>query len=53
MNFELEEFASIPADVPIFEAIKKELDARVMEISGMVSSGKNPNLFKEKPRFLL
>ena len=43
VNFELEEFASIPADVPIFEAIKKELDARVMEISGI----------KEKPRFLL
>ena len=46
VNFELKEFASIPADVPIFEAIKKELDARVMEISGMA------NLFKEKPRFL-
>ena len=44
MNFELEEFASIPADVPIFEAIKKELDARVLKISGMVSSGKKPNL---------
>ena len=49
MNFELKEFASIPADdrnefpftfgdskkfanVYIFEAIKKELHARVMEI---------------------
>lgn len=47
MNFELEEFASIPADVPIFEAIKKELDARVMEISGMVSSEKNPTFLKK------
>ena len=45
MNFELEEFASIPADVPIFEAIKKELDARVMKISGMVSSEKKTQPF--------
>ena len=31
------------ANVHIFEAIKKELDARVMEISGMVSwEKKNP-----------
>jgi len=28
------------ANVHIFEAIKKDLDARVMEISGMVSSKK-------------
>ena len=36
------------AIVHIFEAIKKELDARVMEISGMVPSGKK----KKKPAFL-
>ena len=60
VNFELQEFAWIPADdrlemkftfggskkfanVYIFEAIKKERDARVMEISGMVfSETKNP-----------
>ena len=41
------------ANVHIFEAIKKELGARVMEISGMVSWEKKPNLFKEKSRFLL
>ena len=44
------------AIVHIFEAIKKELDARVMEISGMVPSGKKKkktSLFKEKSRFLL
>ena len=41
------------ANVHIFEAIKKGLDARVMEISGMVSSEKKNNLFKEKSRFLL
>ena len=67
MNFELKEFASIPADdrneihfgdsrkfanVHIFEAIKKEPDARVVEISGMVSWEKL-SLFKGKSRFLL
>ena len=30
------------ANVHIFEAIKKEPDARLMEISGMVCSEKNP-----------
>ena len=66
MKFELKEFASIPADdrnkfhfwrlkfanVHIFEAIKEEPDARVVEISGMVSWEK-PSLFKGKSRFLL
>ena len=67
MNFQLKEFASIPADdrnkihfwrllevanVHIFEAIKKEPDARVVEISGMVSWEK-PSPFKGKSRFLL
>ena len=41
------------ANVHIFKAIEKELDAHVMEISGMVSSEKKPSLFKEKSRFLL
>ena len=40
------------ANVHIFEAIKKEPDARVVEISGIVSWEK-PSLFKEKSRFLL
>ena len=35
------------ANVHIFEAIKKGLDARVMEISGMVSSEKNPTSLKK------
>ena len=66
MNFELKEFASIPADdrneihfwrlslsnVHIFEGIKKEPDARVVETSGMVS-WENPSLFKGKSCFLL
>ena len=33
------------ANVHIFEAIKKELDARVMEISGMVFSEKKTQPF--------
>ena len=41
------------AYVHIFEAIKKELDVRVIEISGILSSEKKPSLFKEKSRFLL
>ena len=41
------------ANVHIFEAIKKEPDARLMEISGMVCSEKKPILLKEKSRFLL
>ena len=40
------------ANVHIFEAIKKETDARVVEISGIVSWEK-PSLFKGKSRFLL
>ena len=40
------------ANVHIFEAINKEPDARVVEISGMVSWEK-PSLFKGKSRFLL
>ena len=40
------------ANVDIFEAIKKEPDAHVVEISGMVSLEK-PSLFKGKSRFLL
>ena len=38
------------ANVHIFEAIKKEIDARVMEISGMVSSEKKRiwNCVKER-----
>ena len=40
------------ANVHIFEAIKEEPDARVVEISGMVSWEK-PSLFKGKSRFLL
>ena len=39
------------ANVHIFEAIKKEPDARLMEISGMVSSEKKPSLLKEKISF--
>ena len=35
------------ANVHIFEAIKKEPDARLMEISGMVSSEKNPAFLKK------
>ena len=33
------------ANVHIFEALKKELDARVMEISGMMSSKKKNSTF--------
>ena len=40
------------ANVHIFEAIKKEPDARVVEVSGMVPWEK-PSLFKGKSRFLL
>ena len=40
------------ANVHIFEAMKKEPDVRVVEISGMVSWEK-PSLFKRKSRFLL
>ena len=40
------------ANVHIFEAIKKEPDARVVEISGMVFWEK-PSLFKGKSRFFL
>jgi len=36
------------ANVHIFEAIKKELDARVMEISGIVSSEKKNPAFSKK-----
>ena len=36
------------ANVHIFEAIKKELDARVMEISGIVSSEKKNPAFLKK-----
>ena len=40
------------ANVDIFEALKKELGARVMEISGMMSSKKKPNLFRFGVPFL-
>ena len=40
------------ANVHIFEAITKEPDARVVEISGTVSWEK-PSLFKGQSRFLL
>ena len=40
------------ANVHIFEAIKKDRDVRVVEISGMVSWEK-PSLFKGKSPFLL
>jgi len=35
------------AYVHLFEAIKKELDARVIEISGILSSEKNPAFSKK------
>ena len=40
------------ANVDIFEALKKELDARVMEISDMMSSKKKPNLSRFGVPFL-
>ena len=40
------------ANVHIFEAMKKEPNVRVVEISGMVS-GEKPGLFKGKSRFFL